>query len=153
MLKLIRNLIRNDTDVAEPDVHPSGLPSQALAAAALLFETARADNEIDDGELHMLRQRLAERFELSRDELDQLTDVALGEVERATGFYEFTSVLNEHFDYDARVEMVRAMWDVALADKEIDSFEEHTVRRVADLLHVAHRDFIRAKLDSRDQSR
>lgn len=153
MLKLIRNLLGENAAAPIEDVHPSGLPRPALAAAALMFETARADNEIDDEELRTLRERLADRFSLSREELDQLTDVALGEVERATGFYEFTSILNAHFDYDARVELVRAMWDVALADETIDTFEEHTVRRVADLLHVAHRDFIRAKIDSRDQAR
>jgi uncharacterized tellurite resistance protein B-like protein len=34
---------------------------------------------------------------------------------------------------------------VALADREIHHHEEALVRRLADLLHVPHREFIRAK--------
>ena len=37
------------------------------------------------------------------------------------------------------------LWHVALADGEIDKYEDHLVRKVADLIYVPHLSFIRAK--------
>ena len=39
------------------------------------------------------------------------------------------------------------MWRVAFADGEIDRYEDGVIRRVAELIYVAHSDFIRMKLD------
>ncbi len=38
------------------------------------------------------------------------------------------------------------MWSLSLADGEQHHLEEHRIRRLAELLHVGHSDFIRAKL-------
>ncbi len=38
------------------------------------------------------------------------------------------------------------MWSLSLADGEPHHLEEHRIRRLAELLHVSHSDFIRAKL-------
>ena len=37
------------------------------------------------------------------------------------------------------------MWQVAYADGELSKYEDHLIRRTADLLYVAHTDFIRGK--------
>jgi len=39
---------------------------------------------------------------------------------------------------------------VAYADGILDKHEEHIVRRIADLIHLRHSDFIRSKLAIRD---
>ena len=48
------------------------------------------------------------------------------------------------------VNVIIGLWQIALAVDGIGNFEEHTIRRIADLLHVPHRDFIAAKLAARD---
>jgi len=47
--------------------------------------------------------------------------------------------------------VIANMWRVAWADGEIHHYEEHLIRRVADLLHLHHSHFIRAKLQARDE--
>ena len=37
---------------------------------------------------------------------------------------------------------------ILMADDEVDKYEEHLVRRIAELLYVSHRDYIRAKLSA-----
>lgn len=37
---------------------------------------------------------------------------------------------------------------MAQADATVHKYEEHLIRRIADLLHVSHREFIAAKLRS-----
>jgi uncharacterized tellurite resistance protein B-like protein len=43
-----------------------------------------------------------------------------------------------------------AMWLVAFADGHLDKHEEGIIRRVADLLHLRHSEFIQCKISARD---
>jgi uncharacterized tellurite resistance protein B-like protein len=122
----------------------------ALASAALMFEIGRADRELDDAERDQLRDLLARRFGLDAAALDEIERLAEAEVEEANDLYQFTQLVNEHYGPAERIEVVRNLWRVAWADGVVDAHEEHLIRRIADLLHVRHRDFIAAKLEVRD---
>jgi len=37
------------------------------------------------------------------------------------------------------------MWDIAFIDSKIDKYEDFTIRKVADLIYVKHKDFISLK--------
>jgi uncharacterized tellurite resistance protein B-like protein len=41
--------------------------------------------------------------------------------------------------------VIEYLWEVAYADNQLDKYEEHFVRKIADLLHVAHKDFMASK--------
>ena len=45
------------------------------------------------------------------------------------------------------------LWEVVYADGKLDSWEEHLVRRIADLLYVTHTEFIRYKLIAENKNR
>ncbi len=45
-----------------------------------------------------------------------------------------------------RFELIKAMWEVAHADGEIDPLEDSVIRKTSELLYVDHHEFIRAKL-------
>ncbi|MDW7748805.1 TerB family tellurite resistance protein [Halomonas sp.] len=128
------------------DSTEASAPSLELATAALLFEVARADYHLDDSEVALLRERLQRRFDLADADLDELMRLAREEADSAVDHYQFVSLIKEHFDYDQRCELVRMMWSLSLADGEQHHLEEHRIRRLAELLHVGHSDFIRAKL-------
>jgi uncharacterized tellurite resistance protein B-like protein len=61
--------------------------------------------------------------------------------------YEWTSIINETYEYKLRVDVIKSLWDVAYADGRIDKYEDYTIRKIADLLYVKHTDFIRTKLN------
>ena len=121
----------------------------ALACAALLLEVSRADAEVDTRERDALRSRLAERFALAEADLDELEALAEREVEEATDLFQFTRLITEHYDAQARVALVEQLWSVAWADGRIDAHEEHLIRRIADLIHVRHSDFVAARQRTR----
>ncbi|HSG88884.1 MAG TPA: TerB family tellurite resistance protein [Pseudomonadales bacterium] len=121
----------------------------ALATAALMFEVMRADATLDDREQAHVRELLQSRFGLQGEALDTLAALAEEEAEQATDLYQFTALVNDHYGPEERIALIRNMWSVAWADGEIDRFEDHLIRRVAELLHVRHRDFIAAKLEAR----
>ncbi|MFG6160320.1 TerB family tellurite resistance protein [Halomonas sp. 1390] len=138
--RLLRGVVTND------DVPDREAPTLALSVAALLFEVARADYHLDDSEVLLLRELLQRRFALEDAELEELMHLARQEAESAVDHYRFVSLVKEHCDYEQRCELVRMMWSLSLADGERHHLEEHRIRRLSELLHVSHPDFIRAKL-------
>lgn len=120
------------------------------AALALLYEVARADGHVDDDEQRQLLSALARRWELDAESLDQLMDEVRAQAEQATDLYEHIRLLREHWGPEPRATLIHEMWEVAHADQHADPHEEHLIRRVANLLHVSHGDFIRGKLAARE---
>jgi len=117
-----------------------------LAAAALLIETARADFSAEDIEQHTLQDLLCSVLELKAAEVDELVAAAEVEVDASTSLYEFTRVINDYYSAQQKLQLIEAMWAVAYADGDLDKYEEHLIRRVAELTYVSHSDYIRAKL-------
>ena len=117
-----------------------------LAAAALLIETARADFTQDAAEEAALTGLLRRELKLTADEVNELFELASHRVDESTSLYEFTRVINDHYRPQQKLQLISAMWVVAYADGNLDKYEEHLIRRVAELTYVAHEDYIRAKL-------
>ncbi|MDP3535478.1 MAG: TerB family tellurite resistance protein, partial [Halomonas sp.] len=121
-----------------------------LATAALLCEVMRADYDQSDAERAALKQMLTTRYQLSDSEVTELMALAEAEVDDAVDHYQFVSLIKQHYGYEQRCELVALMWQLAWADGSIDPLEEHRIRRLADLLHVSHGDFIRTKLQAKE---
>ena len=66
--------------------------------------------------------------------------------DEATSLYEFTRVINDHYTPAQKLALIDLMWKVAYADSNLDKYEEHLIRRVAELTYVPHQDYIRSKL-------
>ncbi len=116
-----------------------------LAAATLLVEVARADYDVDPGELETVEDAVREAFGLEAEEAEALVAMARAEAEEATSLYQFTREINRRMDPARKAALVELLWRVAFADGRLDRYEEHLIRRVADLIHLPHREFIRAK--------
>ena len=124
---------------------PSGHSVQ-VATAALLVEMMRADAKIDEDEHRAVMETVMERFSLTEEESYALLRLAEEAIRKATGYYEFTSLINKEFTYEQKIGVIEHLWEIAFADKSLDRYEEHMVRKIADLIYVEHKDFINAKL-------
>ena len=100
----------------------------------------------------MLRA-VREKFSVSEEQARTLLQSAEEAATRATDYFEFTSLLNQHFTPDQKEQVVAHLWQVAYADGRLDAHEEHYVRKIADLLYVSHGAYIGAKLRAARQSR
>ena len=125
--------------------------SSTKACVALLLETSMADEILDESELMALKNTLQKDFQINEDEIDELIDLAKENVEDSTSLYEFTRDINDNFDSAERVKLIESMWKIAYADGNIDKYEEHIIRKVSNLIYVAHSDFIKAKLSAKEQ--
>jgi uncharacterized tellurite resistance protein B-like protein len=83
--------------------------------------------------------------------LDTLWQLAQEEARSATSLFQFTSLINSSYGYPEKIRLLHHMWEVAWADGRVDRYEEHLIRKVADLLYLSHGDFIRAKLASKPE--
>ena len=131
--------------VARGEVDEDTLP---LAVAALLIEISKADQEVDEREREAIGAAAAQLCGVPPEALADLLSVADTAQEDAVSLYDFTSVINEHLDQAQRYRLLVMLWQVAYADGRVDHYEEYYVRKIADLLHLSQRDFIRAKLEA-----
>ena len=139
LIQKLKALFSEDTDAA---VDAKALE---LACAALMFEVARADFAVDESEQRAVHDLLQAEFDLSQEEIDAVTEEAADKADAATCLFEFTRAVNDLASADQKRTLIRMMWRVAMADNAISRYEEHLIRKVADLLYLPHADFIQAK--------
>ena len=124
----------------KPDDH-----QLTLAATALMVQLSRVDNHEDETELKTIVDCAVRSQEVTREEAEEILVDARAHADDATSLYEFTGLINEHLDQQQKQALLESIWRVAFADGRIDKFEEHLIRRMADLLHLNHREFIQAR--------
>jgi uncharacterized tellurite resistance protein B-like protein len=123
-----------------------------LATAALFVEMMRADFEVTNEERRQLEALVQETLGLDADETRELLAAAEHEVDSAVEVFQFTHLVDEAFTPEQKVQVVERLWRVAYADARVDRLEEHLVRKIANLLHVSHADYIAAKQAARARS-
>ena len=146
MIKGIRQFFNTHIQSVRGGVKQA-VPERALqlATAALLLEVARADFHVAEEERQAINSAIRQMFELSAAETAELVALAESEMEDATCLFEFTRLVNDHFDYEEKLKVVENLWRVALVDLDKDKYEEHLIRRVCDLIYVTHQDFVRLR--------
>lgn len=116
-----------------------------LATAALLIEMMYQDDQVHEKEIDAAKNALTEKFGLTDDEYHALFALAEEEVKEAVDYHQFTSLIAREFTQEQKIKVVELLWSVAYADSHLDSMEEHMVRKIADLIYVSHKDFMKAK--------
>ena len=144
MLKAIRDFF--DSHLGASQVAQDESRAIQLATATLLVELVRMDREIDLAEREAMLRAVRSKFGLSCEEADRLLALAEEEAQQATDYFQFTSLLNHHFDAAQKAKVIELMWRVAYADAELSAWEQHLVRKIAALLHVPDSAYIAAKL-------
>jgi uncharacterized tellurite resistance protein B-like protein len=131
----------------EPDDAAHGV---RVAAAALMVEVVRGDDEFTAVEREAVIGSVQRKFGLDASDAAELLALAESAARDAHDYFQFTSRINESFTDEQKQRLVEELWRVAYADELLHRHEEHLIRRVAELLHLPHSAFIRAKLRAQD---
>lgn len=118
-----------------------------MACAVLLCEVMRADHELDQQEQIKLRELLNARFNLNENEIEELITQALTNSNESNDLYFYTSLINKRFSIEEKQHLVSMLWKLAQADGNISAIESHIIRKIADLLHLRHSEYIATKPD------
>ncbi|MCF7697930.1 tellurite resistance TerB family protein [Loktanella sp. M215] len=109
-----------------------------LALGALLVRLARADGRYEPIEKQRIEAVLCHRYGLTdaadlRQQCEELESQAPDTVR-------FTRAIKDAVDYDHRLSVIEAMWQIVLADGERDAQEDSIMRMVAPMLGVTDQD-------------
>ena len=116
------------------------------ACAALLIETALADRVFNEQEMNSMKKTLKEVYKVNEKDIEELINEAEKKVSESTSLYEYTRLINDFCDYEDKLKLIKNLWSIAFADKQLDKYEEYLIRKISDLLYVSHKDFIQQKL-------
>ncbi|MFK5949039.1 MAG: TerB family tellurite resistance protein [Methylococcales bacterium] len=117
-----------------------------LACAALFVEMMLMDDKEQAEEHDMIVKRMSDLFSLSSEQATTLITLATEQEKQATDYFQFTSLINKGFSQQKKISLIKSLWQIAYADGQLDVHEEYMVRKMADLLHVPHLDFIKTKI-------
>lgn len=134
---------RPDSEASEEQIH--------MACAALLLEVAEADYEEDPNETEVVLHALKRELNLDQATVRALLDRARKETPGATDLFPYTHLLNKRCGREQKLAILTALWRVALADGELHKYEDQLLRKVTDLMHLDHADFIAAKQAARSE--
>jgi len=138
--EFFRQAVQAPRDVPGDEEH-----ALRLATAALLVEMTRADHVIDDREKNEVVQSLRQLFELTESEACHLAELAEEDADGSVSLYQYTRLINDQFEPPQKIRIIEMLWRIAFADERKDKYEEYLVRKVADLIHVRHSDYILAR--------
>lgn len=148
MLKKIRSIFtKTSEEVSEKEQVTQKIDK---TCAALIIEVALADKVFDKSEVILLKEMLLKTYTLEPQDVQDLIENAEKAVEESTSLYEYTREVNDNFDYKSKLNLIDQLWRTAFADGHLDKYEEHVVRKIADLIHISHNDFIQSKLKNRE---
>ncbi len=133
---MFRNLLTRLFAQDAPD-QPLAAEDAELAVAALLVRVARADDRYGPAERGRIDHLLARRRHLDPSAAaDRRAAAEMIEAE-APDTVRFTRAIKDRIPLERRVEVVTALWDVALADGHRSAEEDAAVRLAANLLGVS----------------
>ena len=146
MFEKLRQLVRQQTAASSV---PDEAVSVAQAAAMLLLEVAWADHEIEPRELDAMRRTLKSLYDMEDSAIEALIRRARDDHDESTGLFPFTRTLNDALTMEEKTALLMELWRLTRFSGEQHHYEEHAIRRIADLLYLSHEDFIATKLAAR----
>lgn len=146
---ITRFLSKSDTTLQDSKIDNTIVP---LAAAMVLLEVAWADHELEQKEIQFIREVLTSLYEVNEQQVEELLQRSRELRASSTGLYEFTRSLNETLDLNEKRTLLMHLWRMNSLDKSSFHYEENMIRKISDLLHLRHSEFIQAKLAAKQVS-
>jgi uncharacterized tellurite resistance protein B-like protein len=151
MLKLLKELMyKNRTSISDTNTNEMR-KTMNLISGALMVEVMAADHDFNSEEELKLKEILLNRFEIPEHEIKKISEQMKKRADDATSLYEYTSLINENFNREEKLDLIRNLWAIAFADKILDRYEDSVIRRVCELTYVSHSDFIKTKLEMKNK--
>ena len=119
------------------------------AAAALMVEVMAVDHDWHDLEIQRIEELVQSSLELSSEESAEIILEVMEQQKKSHDLFQFTSAINAQYSQSDKFELLKNLWRVAYADGRVDAYEEHIIRRLADLIHMPHSQFIKSKIEAR----
>ncbi len=118
-----------------------------LATTCLLTKVAFADEYLDPKEERIIREILTDFFSIEEMEINTLFKDSNQLLEKSTDIFSFGQLLNQHFTKEDKIDLIGCIFEVAFADGELHHLENHTIKKIAHILNIEHKDLITVKME------
>ena len=126
------------------------LPEEQVAVAAILLETAEADNTVVPVEFKEIGIQLRAYFGISKEDVEELIEITSKERDKATDLFPFTNAIARAYSPEKKQEVLTMVWQVIFADDRLDPYEDQLARRLQAMLAVNHSVLMDAKAKARE---
>jgi len=118
-----------------------------LATTCLLTKVAFADEYLDPQEEKIIREILTDFFSIQTEEINKLFKDSNQILEQSTDIFSFGQLLNQHFTKEDKIDLIGCIFEVAFADGELHHLENNTIKQIAHILNIEHKDLITVKME------
>ena len=118
-----------------------------LATTCLLTKVAFADEYLDPKEERIIREILADFFSIETEEINKLFKDSNQLLEKSTDIFSFGQLLNQNFTKEDKIDLIGCIFEVAFADGELHHLGNHTIKKIAHILNIEHKDLITVKME------
>lgn len=140
MFTRLKRLLTEASPEGAQQTRRHSFEEKQLAAAALMVEAARLDNDFDVEERSRIESLLQDHFALSASEAGELLSAGEQASSDSVEWQGFTRAIKDGFEPEERVALIEMLWEVAYADGTLHDYEASLIRRVTGLLYVSDRD-------------
>jgi|TARA_Y100000022_G_scaffold2184_1_gene1810 uncharacterized tellurite resistance protein B-like protein len=110
------------------------------AVAVLLLRAANIDGKKDAKEIDAIKKLIIQQFDYDEQKTNALITSASDKEESSTDLFEWSKIINDHYDLDNKKIVFRMMCEIICADGLIDPFESNLIRRLSGLLYISDKD-------------
>jgi len=148
MIDLIRKFFSRDTKWLPADQEREESHDIRIATCALLLEMANIDGEFNDSERESILDILKENYHLSDEHAEALIEASNEELKGSIDYWQFTNLINQNYSIEEKIRIIEIVWKIAYTDGRLDKHEDYLVHKLAELLHLTHKQLIEAKLET-----
>ncbi|UCH64857.1 MAG: TerB family tellurite resistance protein [Ignavibacterium sp.] len=122
-----------------------------VATSALFIEMARADGVFSVEEREQVISSLQNQFGLEVEYVNDLVELSKTQLSDSISLYEFSSIINEHFSNDDKLELLKNLWRLIYTDKKLDKYEDRLIKIIGGMINIEHKQIINTKMFVRDE--
>ena len=148
MFEYLRKVLSPEQTSKELIFNPSKTTSNKyqVATAALLIEIAKADGNFSEDERNRIIDLMKKDFDLDDECVDELLALSEQKVKHSISVYEFSSIINESFTQQEKLDLIKNLWRIIYEDGKLDSHEDRLIKIIGSTLNLEHKEIIGAKL-------
>jgi uncharacterized tellurite resistance protein B-like protein len=124
----------------------SAISKYQVATSALLIEIAKADGDFTDDERDRIIELMKKDFNLDDELVGELLELSEQKLSESISIYEFSTIINETFNQEEKIELMKNLWRVIYEDGKLDSHEDRLIKIIGSTLNLEHKDIIGTKL-------
>ena len=123
-----------------------------LTASILAYEIARSDGDISESELSLLYDEIKKISAMVGKKDDEILGIIEEYSKNTVSFHEFINDINRDYTKEDKLSLIQFLYDVAYADKILETSEEKLIRRIADLINIKDIEVLKIKDTSKNKS-